>query len=404
MTARQATWLAVLGCVLAVARCGGEPQRPDLLVSTSDSAGIPVYSLASIPPWDAPAFAWTLELERAVATDRPGSGRAPLLYRPEGYARMPDGTLVVLDSWERRLAVIPPDRDTVMARFAPTGQGPGEIWSSNAVLWPADDTSVWVLDPGNQRLDRFALSGALLEESPVVVGGSAGFVLQDPVTHAPWFWKVFFEDYEHRTLTDSVGRLDPEAARVHFIAALPPRVEARVTSTAPIPLFAPRSWFAPIGAGGVVVGRSDRARFTYVSDAGEPVAVIEAPMEPAPVPESDEPGILEEFHEEAGPGSAAAGTRIADHYPVWDLLWPLGDSLFALQQSRRSTPLGEPPIPSGQLVWRIFAVDGRYLGAAILPPGFAQPYWIEGERVIGTRRDSLGVATIEAYRLKRPAG
>lgn len=330
MTARRATWVAVLGCVLAVARCGGEPQRPDLLVSTSDSAGIPVYSLAEIPLWNAPDFAWTLELERAITTDRPESGRAPLLYRPEGYARMPDGTLVVLDSWEKRLAVIPPDHDTVVARFAPTGQGPGEIWSSNAVLWPADDTSVWVLDPGNQRLDRFALNGALLEESPVVVGGSAGYVLQDPVTHAPYFWRVFFEDYEHRTLSDSVGRLDPA--------------------------------------------------------------------------QSDAPGILEEFYGEAGRSSAGARVQIADHYPVWDLLWPLGDSLFALQQSRRSASAGEPPIPSGQLVWRIFAVDGRYLGAAVLPPGFAQPYWIEGERVIGTRRDALGVATIEAYRLKRPAG
>jgi hypothetical protein len=50
----------------------------------------------------------------------------------------------------------------------------------------------------------------------------------------------------------------------------------------------------------------------------------------------------------------------------------------------------------------VFSTRGFYAGAIVLPIEAAQPYWIEDGRIIATRRDSLGVATIESYLLTPP--
>src|SRR5690606_8550543 len=110
----------------------------------TDSADVPVHSLSILPPWNAPEHLWSLTVELSIPTARPSLADEPMLYQPQAYARLDDGTLVVLDGGELRLAVIDPVRDSVLNRFAPNGQGPGEIWSSNATIWAAGDDSFWV--------------------------------------------------------------------------------------------------------------------------------------------------------------------------------------------------------------------------------------------------------------------
>lgn len=384
----------------ALAACGGGHAQPT--VEVTDSAGIPVYSLRTLPPWDAPEHRWRLTIERSIPTADRSPTDEPLLYRPQAYARLADGTLVVLDGGQLRLAVLDPTRDTVVQRFARTGQGPGEIWSSNATLWSAGDDAFWVMDPGNQRLSRFRLTGELEEEVAMPIPGVGGVVLQDPVDHLPWLWKIFLADPEARTLTDSVGRLDLASRSVDFIAPLPSRVPSRA-SGAGARLLDPLGWFAPLGTGGFVTGRSDLGLFTRYSDQGEVVGLLRVPMRPAPIPEARKVEILEEFYG-LSPGARAVAREVGDHYNLYDIMWGVGDSLFALQQGRLSTPDGEPPIPDDQRVWRLFSPTGAYAGAVVFPEGVAQPYWIEPGRIVATRRDSLGVATIVSYLLTPPAG
>lgn len=394
----------VASVTACLANCGPETSGYRLVpVTVGDSAGIAVHSVADLPAWDVPEYQWRLDLDRTIPTEGPNPGDPPVLYGPQGYARLPDGTLVVLDSGDPRIAVIPPSNPGVRTRFGATGQGPGEIWSQNTVIWPAGE-GIWVLDPGNQRLSRFDLDGTLEEEEPIEIGGMGGFATQNPRTGEPYMMKIFFEDFDARTLVDSVGHLETTEGRVRFIAAMPPRVEARRTSTSPVALFSPKGWYAPIGAGGVVTGRSDGARFHYYADDGTLVRIIAAPMEQTPIQKSEEPAILQEFYGELRPSPTLGRAQIADAYPVWDILWPFNDSIFAVQQSYGSTPAGEPRIPRGQIVWRLFTVTGHYAGAVVFPPAFANPFWIEDGRVVGTRRDSLGVATVESYRLSAPAG
>jgi hypothetical protein len=266
--------------VLTATLAACEQGEPGPIVEVTDSAGVPVYSLNVLPPWDAPEHRWRLSVERSIPTVGRSVADEPMLYQPQAYARLNDGTLVVLDGGNLRLAVIDPAQDSVLARFAPNGQGPGELWSSNATIWAAEDDSFWVLDPGNQRLSRFRVTGEVEEERPVTIPGTAGVVFQNPVDHLPWFWKIFYEDSEERTMTDSIGKLSLGSARVDFIAPLPPRVESRRRGSS-ARLLDPLSWFAPIGSGGVVAGRSDHGLFRRYSESGDLVGLIRIPMTPA---------------------------------------------------------------------------------------------------------------------------
>jgi hypothetical protein len=222
------------------------------------------------------------------------------------------------------------------------------------------------------------------------------------VTHRPWFWKLFFVDVQDRTVTDSIGRLTEDGTRVEFIAPLPERVPARRTTVGDPVLFAGMSWFAPIGTGGVVAGRSDGGRFLRYDSEGRLLARIDVPMERATIPDLEKPQILEEYYEAAGGLRSLTASNVGDAFPLYNVMWALEDSLFALQQTQWSTPAGEPRIPRDHMVWRIFSVAGSYEGAVVLPAGVAQPYWTEPGRLIATHRDSLGIATIMSYRLERP--
>jgi hypothetical protein len=311
---------------------------------------------------------------------------------------------VVLDGADTRLVILDEARNEVVRRFGPSGQGPGEIWSANSTIWSAGPQSFWVLDPGNQRLSRFNVSGQVEEEVPVQIAGMAGVVFQDPVQHAPWFWKIFVENEERRTLVDSIGRLDPGRREVVYIAPMAPRVEQRRRSVPgeQAEFMAPMGWFAPLGPHGVVAGRNDSGRFRVYSGDGALEGLLEVPMRQASISESEKPALLEEYFGIARGAPGLSRRNVGDSYRLYDLMWGVEDSLFALQQSHLSTPDGERRIPTGQMVWRVFSTKGEYAGAVVLPPGVAQPYWIEPGRVLATYRDELGVATIQEFRLVRP--
>lgn len=384
---------------LTLAACSTDG-RSAVPVEVSDSAGVPRYRLTRLPAWNDEAYLWDLEPESAVPTAGGGVDDAPLVYDPQGYARMPDGTLVVLDNWDERLVVLDPRTREVHARFGPSGQGPGEIRSSNAVLWSADDRSFWVLDPGNVRLSRFSISGRLEEERTVQMAGMGGVTVQRVGSGEPWSWRVFMAESEG-LLTDSVGRFDSGTGRVEYVAPMPDRVATWARNTSPIVLFDAMSWFAPVGDG-VVVGRNDGGVLRHHAESGELVATLEIPMEQRPIDRMEEAAILEEFYGVARGSRLTSAPAIADAYPLYNFMWQVSDSLFALQQGHRSTPSGEPRIPDGQFVWRVFSLTGEYAGTIVFPEGVALPYLVEPGRITGTHRDALGVATIETYRVSGP--
>ena len=397
--------VALLAPAMTLLGCSPSTQAPT--VTVGDSASIPVYNLSRLPAWDDPKYLWDVIPERTIPTAAESPGAEPLLYHPQAYARLGDGTLVVLDGADLRIAILHPSRKEVVRRFARSGQGPGEIWSSNSVIWAAGPDAFWVLDQDNQRLTRFNVSGAVEEERPIRLGGNSRYVLQDPVQHAPWFRNSFtVRQGDVVTLVDSIGRLDLDVGEAVYIAPMSPRegvARFNAPRSGPSDVLAPVHWFAALGPRGVVSGRSDSGRFQVLSTEGTVEGVIDIPMERAEVPESERFTLLEDIGAPRG-----SSWYVGERFPVWELMWGVGDSLFALQQSYTSTPRGEPRIPLSQrlkrVVWRVFTTGGRYAGTIVLPDGVLQPYWIERGRVIGTNRDKLGVVTIEEFRIEKPEG
>jgi len=362
-------------------------------VTVTDSAGVEVFTAGEIPAWDEPTLQWRLILEREIATADEDLSATPMIFEPQGVTRFPDGTLVVLDGAGVRLVVIDPIRDSVTARFGPSGQGPGEVWSSISQVWPEDDGTLGVLDPGNRRASYFTLRGEFLRSNAVDIPGGGGRMVQRPGTYETFAWRYFF-DRETGLTSDSVFRVDVSGPAVS-VAPLPRQRAPRPGGSTP--LFSGQGTFAPIGSGGVLVGRTDIAEFRLFSDSGELQSVIRLPFERRPLTLEDERIVRE---------VAGSAPSLADDLGEFNILWsrlePVGDSLFALDQTSVTTPNGEARIPMDTRVWRIVSVQGHYLGSLVLPLGVGPPYWTDGERLLAVRRDSLGVATIVLYRLQAP--
>lgn len=398
----------IAGCALALGALGAcETTRTGTgsAVAATDSSGVTIYELANLPSLDHVDFEWSIELERSIWTGSLESTEGPLLYNPQNVLRLPDGTLVVLDAGEYRLAVIPPDRDTVIARFGRTGQGPGEVLSSNGLLSRGGANTFWLMDPGNQRRSQFSLTGELLDDEPVVLAGNGGLAIQRPTTEEVFFSRFFLSERAGSALlTDSVLVFDHAADRARVVAPMPARVASRSTNTSPFPYFAAQGAFAPVASGGVVVGRSDEAEFRHFSDRGELLGIVRIPMARRAIPLSEKAAMIERMAQEYAAAARATHADLADWLPLWSQLWPVGDSLFALEHTEWAVPRGDPVIRSGQRIWRVFSVAGRYVGVIRFPEGFGYPHRIEADRVIGIRRDELGVGTIESYSLTPPRG
>lgn len=387
--------LALVTIATAALACDSPPKDNAVPVSVQDSAGIRIHTLGDIPSWDDPAHQWRLVLERKVATAGADLSAEPLIFDPEGLTRFPDGIIALLDGADLRLVVIHRTQDSVIARVAPRGQGPGEIWSTNAQIWADGDTAIGILDAGTRRVSYFALAGSFLHSRTVDFPGGGGMTAQRPGTGETFAWR-YFRDPETGLLSDSVIRLNlagPAAAVAPLRRDRRPRPPGESR-----PLFSGSGTFAPIGSGGVMVGTTDVAEFRYFTDAGALTAIVRVPLERRALTLEDE----RIAREEVGRFAPRLADNLGDHNLLWSRLEPLGDSLFALDQTSLTTPAGEPRIPRDTRVWRIFSVRGHYLGALVLPPGVGPPYWNDGERLMALQRDELGVATIVVYRLEPP--
>src|SRR5690606_15618550 len=114
---------------------------------------------------------------------------------------------------------------------------------------------------------------------------------------------------------------------------------------------------APIGSGGVVVGRTDIPEFRLFSDSGELMTVIRLPFERRALTLEDERIVREEVARFA----PSLADNLGEFNTLWSWLVPIGDSLFALDQTSLTAPAGERRIPVDTRVWRILSIRGHYL-------------------------------------------
>ncbi len=388
----KASVVPVLFC--AVGACSSDGGPSEAVHTSYDSAGVHMVSVPRIQ-MDVLDSGDVWRAVRRVRTGAALSGEEPLVYSPERVMVMPREEIVVLDVGETRLAVIASERDSVTARFARNGRGPGEVLSSASVLAPSTDTTFWLLDPGNSRLSTFTLSGQLLDETRVSLDGGGGMIMQDPTRFVPYLWR-FYVVTTSRLLTDSVLKLDLATGRSGVVAPLPDRHPSRRGYGRAAPLLAPLPRFAPLGSGKVVVGRTDQSVFDVYSEDGELERRIALAWEPIELTLAEKQRVLE--------STAAVGRpqpqrrrEVADQLPMWGSIWPLSDDVFAVELSLYARPRGAPDFMDGRKAWILLSSSGEYRGACLVPEGFGGPYWVADGTITGLARDSLGVATIATY-------
>lgn len=375
--------VAVLTCLAA---CQG-PSDVRTPIRT-DSAGVEIVRWSHVPRVQSPDHQWTLRLIRSIRTVSDDPAAPPLLYDPRSLTRLPDGTIVVFDLAPAPLVVISPTSDSIVRAFGRVGQGPTEIYGGYPLLWPGGGSSFWVADRGNSRVTRFDLTGRVLDERPVRSPGTSlewrPASAKLPVTAHLAFWG----DEGRR---DSVGVLDPGTGEI--VPRYPlHREEARTATRA---IWTPRGLWVPLGMGVLVTGRSSDGLFRVWGSRDELLRIIDMPLRQRALQEADLPRLAD----------AMGGTRVtlsdfAESYPVTDILHAFGDSLFALRHTWVSHPEGDR-VEEDVFKWRLVGWDGSYGGSITFPESF-EPRWTDGRTVLGLRRDSLGVATIQEYRASPP--
>jgi hypothetical protein len=393
--ARRAATLVTLSCVLG---CSAE-ESPGPNVTMSDSAGVLITTVVGIPDLADPEAQWRLTFVREIAGGGAGPGDPVTIYDPSDGARFDDGTLVVFDNGPYRLLVIDAVTDSVVARFAPRGRGPGEILGDGVALIPNDDRTLTAVELwGNRRIHRFTLAGTLVDDVPLGQGGGypwgPGRTRQEIAIH-------IFKPSAAATgpaYVDSVARVDLLTGSVAAFAPLP----ERGLDPSP-PLFYPIALWTTFRSGGVITGMTDSGEFRYYSPDGRLEREIRLPITPRPATQESVDEVMKEHGAFlASFGQGKEGARFHSHHRLALRLVTVDDSVFGLVHSWASSPAEDPELEIGEIAWRLFNLDGRPEGVVRFPVGFSPWHVMEG-RVLGVFQDSSGVSTVREYSLRRPA-
>jgi hypothetical protein len=372
------------------------PDAPRVL--RSDSAGVEIVTVETLPALDDTTWQWRLTLVREIAGRGTDPGDPVVLYDPRSAARFDDGTLVVFDDGPQRIVLIDADADTVLARFATTGQGPGEIRGDGVVLLPGPGDTLTVVELwGNRRIHRFSRTGRLLSETPLPVGFSAAQAVgptHDDIAAA--YFQPAAGGY-----VDIVGYIDLRTGAVRSFTALPERVPAPGNRQ---PLFHPISLWGAIPGGGAVIGMTDGGTFRYHDEDGVVRREIRLPMTAREVTRESAAEALEGLAAfTAGVAAEPSPERIHSHHRIAFRIEAVGDSLFALVHKGRSSPAEDPVLGADETAWRLYHVTGVPAGVIRFPVGFT-PWHVRAGHLFGVYEDSLGGQALRVYTLDPPAG
>jgi hypothetical protein len=366
-----------------------------------DSAGVVLLSPGALPELGEERLRWELDPLREVSTIQ-DPGVPPLVFEPQSGARMPDGRLLVLDRGDVRLVLIDSIEPRADRRFARIGRGPGEMSGvSIAPLLVLQSGAIVTYDAGNGRLARFGSNGEAEGEVPLVPNGFSVIAEWGLDTEEGRMYLRTLHFAEGIPMADSIAHVDLSNGTLDPFVALPDRVEY---SGVRQPLFHPRSVWTALPGGRIVTGRTDQGRLTVYDNDGGLEAILDLPLEPRAVRRDDHPEIASRLS-----NATTAGRPIEElppihsHFQLTTALHAVDDSTFALQHSRLAGAEGERWLGEREVVWRLFSTSGRYRGSLRLPDGFTA-WGVTDGVLVGASLDSLGIATLQEFKLRPPPG
>jgi hypothetical protein len=394
--APSAVLTAVL--LLPLAACAGDsgPDTSGTLRTDIDTVGgvVQATNAGAAPAWS---------LERVVAFGGVGGGGEP---RPDEFGAInalvadADGRVYVAEPQSREVRVFDQDGRHLHS-FGRRGAGPGEFASVQSLAWKAD--TLFVLDPGNARMQRFTRDGA-----------EAGVVHWMSLT-GPVEWVRFFPTGDGLLHVRGVpprgvagfafvawdGARAVDSVLVRSPADPPP---AAVTCHRPddvISFFTiphtPRALAVPAGDGVAAYAWSGDYRISFVNGAGDTVRRI--------VRDAPAPRVLDEEWSIAADSFAAFQGRM----PAGSSCEPASirrpatkPAVRALHFTEEGRLVVEAETEEGAVL-DFYDDDGRLLGTVRAPERDPRvpPYFRDDRVYIVTRDPEYGVQGVAVYRIAR---
>ena len=144
--------------------------------------------------------------------------------------------------------------------------------------------------------------------------------------------------------------------------------------------------------GDVVVSMwSSRPEYFIHDLDGELLREVKLPWERRTIREADIQKQVEEY------GEIATSLRVGPA-ALTNEFFAVSDSVFGMFQSDIWRPEGDPSLPPGRAIWRLFSVTGSYLGVFELPEDF-WPLGRDGDTMWIRSADEAGVPVLRKMRL-----
>jgi len=435
MRRRSRAVLALLAAA-AIAACGGGDNasgdaRNEWVSETSLEGNVTTVHTISGSVWGAPA---RLEETLSIGVD---SGEEPYMFgQLRGVAAL-DGRIYVLDGSVPAVRVYD-DSGRHLMDIGAEGDGPGEFRRPDALL-VAEDGRVFVRDSNQGRITVFDEQGGFVDTYPLdqgfIIGGSAMVMTGDGTLYSPGRVGEMPENLEFgaggsftRPKMGMVPR-GPEGtdgepiAQPEFDYEQPLFQQVRrsgenvMIMMRSVP-FAPGEVWALSPSGAMVGGVATDYSFDIVYPGGEATRVVKD-YQPVPIAGAERDWYIEQTTAQMRDGDPEwvwEGPEMATVKPAYDQLVPdLSGRVWVGRQGPGienpecekdpENGIWEPACWSDQRLYDVFDLEGAFLGSVEVPTGFriTQQSWIEGDEVLTTMEDEMGVITVKKFRLVLPA-
>lgn len=375
-----------LMCLTLVSCSPGERER--LLPQVLDDGEVVTAVVPDLPSLLAEDWKWSLEVVESIETV-PSGGDEPLVYNPLAISPLSNGNLLVQErGGDPRFVILDDADDRVVARFGSTGQGPGELggWlQANEI-----DEEIVVLDSSNGQIHRFTLNGAHLRSTRIesenrvgkaTVGFDGTSFLVEGFRSTESSWHRVLEAVSANGQVTSVLRLpDP-----------PSHAEQGVIQQGRVIWTTLRRH--------VVAMWTSRPMVSVYSVTGEHESDVVLPLSQRHLTEEDIRAEVERV------GGLAARLRPGPT-SLTNELYPVNDTIFGVLVSNLRRAAEDPELPPDEIWWRLFTVNGEYLGVLPLPGGW-QSFSVlaSGDGFVwGSVLNEVGIPILQRMSLVRADG
>lgn len=397
--------------------CGSGPASGEWAGTITDSAGVAIVGNPAEGLWgprEVPAVSEALRIGRIEGEPEYQFGQIVGLNVDE------EGRVYVGDSQAREIRVFDAS-GAFLRKIGRPGSGPGELGpGGTSVLLGRGDT-LFVPDPGQQRVNIFLRDGSFVRSFPIPitegmsvkwVATSAGELLQQ-VRRMP------FPGREQEDGPDVVLRRGAGGVSRDTVLVLSGGMKVRYSGAgAPsMMLFEPEPVWDAMRDDRLLVALNSNYRIEVRSPTGTVERVIQKSFVRQTLEGSDRDlflaAIREAFEKQGLPPEAMQmvlqGVGFADHYPAFMTLLEGPEGSLWVQQIRSARQIAanggtfSPGDDLGAPEWDVFDRDGRFLGVVTLPPRF-QPRTVRGNRIYGVQKDELDVQYVVAVEVAGALG